>query len=115
MLTEAEGSLTAQEVAEHLGVHERTVRRWIEAGRLPAAKRGASFAIAAGDVEKLATASLRKRVLARVDERERDAAYLELQGQFKLLSEMYEKAQVELAEERRRVARLELELEVRAA
>jgi len=115
MLVAPEAVLTARDVAETLGVHERTVRRWIESGRLPALKRGASFAIRAEDVDQLATASLRKRVLARSDEKERDAAYLELQGQFKLLSEMYERLEMELAEERRRTTRLEMQLEAQAA
>jgi excisionase family DNA binding protein len=37
--------LNAQEVAERLGVAEKTVRRWIEAKKLPAEKRGRAFAI----------------------------------------------------------------------
>lgn len=40
---------TARETAETLGVSERTVRRWIEAGRLSAEKEGGEFRIDIGD------------------------------------------------------------------
>ncbi len=115
MLAATDELLTAQEVGERLGVHERTVRRWIEAGRLPAAKTGSSFAIRVEDVEALAGQSVRLKALPRLAERDRDAEHIELQGRYKQLSEMFERLEAELADERRRSARLEIQLESRAA
>lgn len=45
--------VSARAAAESCGVSERTLRRWIAAGRLPADKDGGSFRIAAADIEKL--------------------------------------------------------------
>ena len=41
---------SARQAAEQLGVCERTVRRWISAGRLAAVKQGREFRIAAEDL-----------------------------------------------------------------
>ena len=45
-------ALTAREAAARLGVAERTVRRAIARGELPAAKRAGAFAIAPADLER---------------------------------------------------------------
>ena len=44
-------TLTLQAAAERAGVHERTVRRWITAGRLHAVKMGGQYRIASTDLE----------------------------------------------------------------
>lgn len=49
---------SAREVADVLGVAERTVRRWIKSERLPAEKIGGSFLIAMDDA-RVALASSR--------------------------------------------------------
>jgi excisionase family DNA binding protein len=42
--------MNAQGLATHLGVTERTVRRWIERGEIAAEKRGRSFARGLGSL-----------------------------------------------------------------
>ena len=103
--------LSAQEVAELLGVSERTVRRWIAIKKLPAKKTGRSFAIRIDDVEKVLGASLRRRMSARVGEREREQEVAALQAQVELLKEMYEASRAELVDATRQIARLEIELD----
>lgn len=44
--------LTLDEVAERLGVHYMTVYRYVRTGRLPAAKRGKTWAVAPGDLDR---------------------------------------------------------------
>ena len=41
-----------EEVAERLGVSERTVRRWVKAGDLPAYKPGREYRIKPADLEE---------------------------------------------------------------
>src|SRR5450631_4463824 len=43
--------LSATEAAKRIGQNERTIRRWIENGKLPATKHGAQFKIALADLE----------------------------------------------------------------
>ncbi len=50
--TPVEDHLTALEAAAHLGVNERTIRRAIARGDLPAAKHGGTFRIALADLER---------------------------------------------------------------
>jgi excisionase family DNA binding protein len=45
--------LKAREVAELLGVSERTIRRWIADGTLPSSKIGGSRLVATADLERL--------------------------------------------------------------
>lgn len=108
--------MNAQALATHLGVTERTVRRWIERGLLAAEKRGRSFAIRREDGEHLKLGMLGNRVAedrSQLEElaalRDRDLA--ELRGRYKELQERIARIDRELADERRRSARLELELE----
>jgi excisionase family DNA binding protein len=103
--------MNAQELAEELGVAERTVRRWIAQGRLRAERRGRAFVIDPAAVEAALDELVPRRAAPRAERAEQDAAYAELRGRFALLREMYEQLQDQLADERRRVARLELELE----
>jgi len=44
---------STEEVADHLGLHVRTVRRYVREGRLPAVKIGKQYRIAAQDLEAL--------------------------------------------------------------
>lgn len=45
--------MTVDEAAAFVRVHPATVRRWIHAGQLPAARIGAGFRIAADDLRQL--------------------------------------------------------------
>jgi excisionase family DNA binding protein len=45
--------LRAREVAELLGVSERTVRRWIAEGTLPSTRIGGARLLAKADLERL--------------------------------------------------------------
>ena len=45
--------LSAVEAAKRTGQSERTIRRWIESGKLPATKHGSQFKIALADLEPL--------------------------------------------------------------
>jgi excisionase family DNA binding protein len=44
-------SRAAVEAAQRIGQNERTIRRWIETGKLPATKLGSQFKIALADLE----------------------------------------------------------------
>ena len=52
--------VSAKEAAEILGVNERTVRRAIARGDLPATKRGSAFLITREAIESYAAASTRR-------------------------------------------------------
>jgi excisionase family DNA binding protein len=107
--------LSAQEVADQLGVAERTVRRWIQSGKLPAKKTGRSFAIRLEDVERVIGVSIRRRIAVRTEERAKELEAASLQAKLELLQELYAMSQAQLAESQARVARLEYELEQREA
>jgi excisionase family DNA binding protein len=107
--------VTAQELATELGVHERSVRRWITQGKLHAKKRGNAFAIRRSDAETLVGTSLSRRVASRAATADREVEFLLLQGRYQELCERVEALERELADERRRSARLELQLEMRTA
>jgi excisionase family DNA binding protein len=109
----AAATLSAQQVAEQIGVAERTVRRWISNGTLPAKKTGRSFEIRIEDVERVAGPSIRRRVAVRAEERERDYELRGLQAQVDLLKQMYADSQRALGEAHARIARLEYELELK--
>jgi excisionase family DNA binding protein len=108
-------TFSAQEVAEHLAVSERTVRRWIAEKKLPAQKSGRSFSIRIDDVERVLGASVKRRIAGRAEGQEREQELAGVKAQLSLLKELYASAQAELAEERKRVARLEYELEAATA
>lgn len=101
----ARTTYNAQEVAEHLGVAERTVRRWIAAGTLPARKVGRSFEIRVEDLERVLGSPTRKRVAVRAEERERELEIARLAAQLDLLQGMYERTLGELADVREELAR----------
>ncbi len=48
--------LRAPEIARHLGVSERSVRRWIASGEVPSVKIGGSRLVALEDLGKLLNA-----------------------------------------------------------
>ena len=52
MLAAQEQFYSLEEVAERLGVSERTVRRWIKSGELPAYKPGREYRIRDGELEE---------------------------------------------------------------
>jgi excisionase family DNA binding protein len=108
-------TMSAQEAADYLGVVERTVRRWIETGDLPATKVGKAFSIRVTDVETAGKRHLSGRFAARQNSRDRDSAFAELQGRYNELRDTVARLESQLAEERRRSARLEIELELSAA
>jgi excisionase family DNA binding protein len=49
--------ITAQEAAARLRVHEKTIRRWIKVGTLPAVQIGRSYRIRLEDFEQLVDTS----------------------------------------------------------
>jgi excisionase family DNA binding protein len=108
--------MNAQALATHLGVTERTVRRWIERGELPADKHGRSFVIRREDGERLRLGGLGQVVderssLAHVlAERDRELAVLE--GRYAELQEHNRNLEDVLHHERRRAALLEARLEL---
>lgn len=51
MLTAEERMYSLEEVAERLQVSERTVRRWIKSGELPAYKPGREYRIIPSDLD----------------------------------------------------------------
>ncbi len=96
---------SAREVASILGVAERTVRRWISTGRLPAKKRGRSF-----EIDISAARSIRDRAPGIGRSRLRDEL-VSLRTRCEVLGERLEKVERELADERRRAGWLEAQLE----
>src|SRR5687768_187115 len=108
--------MSAQALATHLGVTERTVRRWIERGKLPGEKRGRSFMIRREDGERLRLGGLGQVVderssLAQIlAERDRELAVLE--GRYAELQDRTQALENVLHEERRRAALLEARLEL---
>ncbi len=52
MLAAEERFYSLEEVAERLGISERTVRRWIKAGDLPAYQPGREYRIRSTDLEE---------------------------------------------------------------
>jgi excisionase family DNA binding protein len=93
--------VTARQAANELGVVERTVRRWIVAGELPAEKEAGAFVI---DLDAAREVHRRSRA-GRSAERSTELA--ELRGRYLEASARLKQVELELAEERRRVARLE--------
>jgi excisionase family DNA binding protein len=108
--------MNAQALATHLGVTERTVRRWIERGELAAEKRGRSFVIRREDGERLRLGGLGQVIDERsslthvLAERDRELAVLE--GRYAELQERNRHLEDVLHEERRRAALLEARLEL---
>lgn len=116
--------LSAQQVADRLGVAEKTVRRWIESGKLSADRQGGAFGIRIEDAEEVFVRSPVGRAARRVNEQNDDlagrlraaeSALDELRGRYRETQERLVRLEAELAEERRRSARLELQLELAAA
>jgi excisionase family DNA binding protein len=93
--------VTARQAAEELGVVERTVRRWIVAGELPAEKERGAFVI---DLDAARDVHRRSRAGRAV---ERSTELAELRGRYQEVRARLAEVEQELAEERRRAARLE--------
>src|SRR5579862_4352060 len=100
--------VNAQALAVHLGVTERTVRRWIKNGDLAAEKHGRSYLIRREDGERMRLAGFaglvdeRAALEARLAERERELAVLE--GRYAELQQRNAHLEDVLHEERRRAA-----------
>jgi excisionase family DNA binding protein len=107
--------MNAQALATHLGVTERTVRRWIERGELAAEKRGRSFVIRREDGERMRLGPLGQVVDDRTSLArqllDRDLELALLQGRYAELQDRARQLEDVLHDERRRAARLEVELE----
>ena len=108
--------LSAQQVADRYGVAEKTVRRWIESGRLPAEKRGRAFAISPLDAEAAFRTTRSGRTAGRealLEERLREAESeaLLMKGRYLELQDRAQRLERELEAERSRRLRLELRLE----
>jgi excisionase family DNA binding protein len=106
--------LTAQEVARQLGVADKTIRRWIAEGRLPAEKHGAVYAIRLGDALEVAgprSSRGQASTLAATLTHEREVA--ELRGRYLEAKDRIAALESEL--ERERCQRVELELRIAAA
>jgi excisionase family DNA binding protein len=107
--------MNAQALAVHLGVTERTVRRWIKNGELPAEKHGRSYTIRREDGERMRLGGLgqvvdeRSALAQLLTERDRELAVLE--GRYAELQEHNRNLEDVLHEERRRAALLEARLE----
>ena len=112
-----EETMNAQGLAAHLGVTERTVRRWIERGSLPAEKRGGTFVIRREDGERARFSALGAQIGDQRRELEIELARVreelsELRGRYAAAAERLAEVERSYDNERRRSARLELELEL---
>jgi excisionase family DNA binding protein len=114
----SDGRISAQEVADRLGVAEKTVRRWIECGKLDAARHGKTFAIDFSEAEAVFAQSRSGRGAGRQSEAEiraadAEAALLEFKGRYAELREHVVRLEHELATERRRAAAFEVRAQLR--
>jgi excisionase family DNA binding protein len=91
----------AREVAEALGVTERTVRRWITAGQLPAIKAGRAFQIRIEDARAVVARS------GGVRRARAETQLAELRGQYRELQAHARRLERMLADEQRRAGHLE--------
>jgi excisionase family DNA binding protein len=120
VLTSVARTYSAQEIADHFGVAEKTVRRWIENGKLPAERDGRRFAVRLEDAQVVFAASRSGRVADRGHEvastaRRLEVELAELRGRYDEAQELIRRLELALTEERRRAAALEVRLEMRAA
>jgi excisionase family DNA binding protein len=108
--------LSAQEIAEELGVTERTVRRWVAAGLLHASRRGRTFQISLEEARALhdgSNAGRSSRRRAAVGELAEELA--ELRGRYLEARDRIAELELGLTTERRRAAQLEVLLEQQQA
>src|SRR5262245_37501571 len=96
-----EERLSAQQVADRLGVAGKTVLRWIERGGLVAERRGHAFSIRFADAERVFRQSSSGRVADRGSDAERRAALaeadlLELRGRYQELRDVVDRLEREL-------------------
>jgi excisionase family DNA binding protein len=116
----SDDGLTAQEVADRLGTTEKTVRRWIDAGRLEAAKVGNAYSIRLSDAEAVFRVSRAGRGAAasstleqRVDELRQEVAHW--QARYHEVREREERLESLLREQQLLTARLEVRVDLPAA
>ena len=111
---------SAQEIADQLGIAEKTVRRWIESGKLPAERIGRRFAVKMDAARRVYAESRSGRAAGRGVEAESEVRRLEaelavMQGRYQELQLLVGRLETALADERRKNAALELRMELRAA
>lgn len=115
--------LSAQQIADRLGVAEKTVRRWIGRGDLPAERDGHAFAIDLDDAlavfAKTPAGRAAARVSASTSDRDEELMALrdevaELRGRHREAREQLHWFREQLEVEQRARVRLELELEERS-
>ena len=107
--------MSAQEVANEIGVTERTVRRQIASGELPAEKRGRTFAIRIEDVKGLERGALLPTTSARSSKQGRQLASANTRNctvGIWSCGDRVRQLENALAEERRRSARLEVQADL---
>lgn len=112
--------MSAREIADELHVAERTVRRWVSSGRLPANRRGRAIEVSLVGARRLLEESARSQATrqnARLSERaEQQRAELgELLGRYREVAERLTAAEEELAAARITIALFERDLTQRAA
>ena len=88
--------MSAKQAARELGVSERTIRRWIAAGDLPATKRHGAFVVDLDEARQVLSVSRAGRSIEQSD----------LHGRYAEVCDRLEKCERDLAEERRRSERL---------
>jgi excisionase family DNA binding protein len=108
--------LSAHEIANRIGVTDRTVRRWIKSGELPAVRSGRAYEINLDDARKLAPSSSSghrrsSELQTQLAERDRERALLE--GRYLELKEHCRAVEQKLAIEQEK--RIELEARLRLA
>jgi excisionase family DNA binding protein len=101
--------LSARETAEAIGVTERTVRRWIRDGSLPALKRGRAFQI---DLEAALAVYESRRRLSRPPA---TLELAELRGRCQELRLRVEELEQKLADAHRHAGLLQAQLREQAA
>jgi excisionase family DNA binding protein len=110
---------SAQEISDRLGVAEKTVRRWIDSGRLQADRIGRRFAIELGEAERVHAESRSGRAAGREAEAASEVRRLQtelavMSGRHEELQRLVSRLEAALAEEQRRSAVLEARMELRA-
>ncbi len=88
--------MSAKQAALELGVSERTVRRWIASGELPATKQHGAFVVDLDAARQVLSVSRAGRTIGQA----------ELRGRYAEVCDRLEKCERDLADERLRSERL---------
>ena len=107
--------MNAQGLATHLGVTERTVRRWIASGALVAQRRGRAYAIRREDGERvrdaLVVGTQSDRAQLEQQKMNLELELAELRGRYRELQALAVRFESEKEEALRRALRAEAQLE----